>query len=112
MKDDQPKQAFYQAHLFFCVNRRPDDHPHGSCAVEGSADLFDFMKERAHEMGLEGVHINSAGCLGRCDKRPAVVIYPDEVWYTCANRDDAEQILTGHLRDGKPVEHLMVGPDD
>ena len=94
MKDDQPKKTFYQAHLFFCVNRRPDDHPHGSCAAEGSADLFDFMKERAHEMGLEGVH----GGLDFLDpeKRPPVREERDGLLVQGKQRLGPAQQVIGH----------------
>jgi (2Fe-2S) ferredoxin len=112
MNGENAKRPFFRAHLFCCLNSRAEDHPRGSCAAGGSVALYEFMNERAEEMGLEGVRINSAGCLDRCEKGPAVVIYPEGVWYRCANRDDAEEILTRHLRDGKPVEPLMLGPDD
>lgn len=112
MNVENAERPFFRAHLFCCVNSRPEGHPRGSCAPGGSVGLYEFMRERAEEMGLEGVRINSAGCLDRCEKGPVVVIYPEGIWYRCTNQDEAEQILTRHLRDGELVESLMLGPDD
>ncbi len=63
-------------------------------------------------MGLEGVRINSAGCLDRCELGPVLVVYPEEIWYRCRTRDDIDAVLTEHLQGGNPVKRLMLGNDD
>lgn len=108
MTDPKP---FYDAHVFCCTNRRPDGHPRGSCAAKGSEKLRDYMKARAKELGLKRVRINSAGCLDRCELGPAVVIYPEGVWYTVASPADVDEILHTHLVEGGRVERLMLLPD-
>jgi (2Fe-2S) ferredoxin len=70
------------------------------------------MKARAKELGLEGVRINQALCLDRCELGPTMVIYPEEVWYTYRSIEDAEEILQTHLIGGKRVERLMLQPED
>ncbi len=107
MSSDTTDGLYYRCHVFCCANTRPQGHPRGSC---GGGELRFHMKERAEELGLDRVRINSAGCLGRCDDAPVVVVYPQGIWYRCASREDADQVLTSHIRDGKPVEHLMLGP--
>ncbi len=96
----------YRLHLFVCTNRRDGDKK--SCGASGTDDLRGWMKDRVKELKIEGVRINSSGCLGRCDEGPLAVIYPDEVWYRLSNRDDAEAIIQGHLRNGTIVDHLRV----
>lgn len=100
--------GFYRLHVFCCTNQRPGGHPRGSCAGRGSAKLRDYMKARAKELGLESTRINSAGCLDRCELGPAVVVYPDGVWYRMESTGDVDAILEQHLRDGRPVQHLML----
>lgn len=79
-----------------------------SCGKHGAPDFLSYMKERLFEMGLEGVRVNSSGCLGRCDSAPVMVIYPEGVWYHLEKRDDVDQILSEHIVKGKPLTHLML----
>lgn len=109
MPDPDP---YYRAHVFCCTNERPEKHPRGSCARRGAVKLRDYMKARAKELGLEGVRINSAGCLDRCELGPVMVIYPEGVWYAVRDVADVDAVLTAHLRDGGRVERLMLGPQD
>ena len=73
--------------------------------------LRDYMKARAKELGLDGVRINSAGCLDRCELGPAVVVYPEGVWYAINSFEDVDAILSQHLQKGERVERLMLQPD-
>lgn len=59
-------------------------------------------------MGLRGVRINSAGCLDRCEKGPAVVVYPEGIWYSLSTKEDVDRVLTDHLEKGQWVEDLMM----
>ncbi len=103
---------FYKYHVFCCTHQRPPDHPKGSCTGRGSMELVKHLKDRLDEMEIDGVRINSAGCLGRCESGPTMVIYPEGVWYRCSSTADVDQVLESHIRQGKPVERLMLGPDD
>ncbi len=99
---------FYDQHVFFCVNARKEDHPRGCCASKNGTELRNYMKEKAKAMGLDGVRINASGCLDRCELGPSVVIYPEGVWYTCTTKEDVDQILEIHIRDGERINHLMM----
>lgn len=99
---------YYRLHVFVCCNRRPDGHRRGSCAARGSEDLRDYMKARVKELGLPKVRVNQAGCLDRCEEGPALVIYPDGVWYSPKSRADVDIILERHLVAGERVAHLMM----
>lgn len=100
--------SFYRHHVFFCVNERPDGHPRGCCAAKNSLALRNYMKARVKELGLEGVRINTAGCLDRCELGPVMVIYPDNVWYSFQDKDDIEELIRSHLQQGTPVERLRL----
>jgi len=103
---------YYEAHVFCCTNKRPDGHPRGSCADKGSEDLRNYMKDRAKQLGLKKVRINSAGCLDRCELGPTVVIYPEGVWYSAPTKEDIDEILQTHLVEGGRVERLMLQPNE
>jgi (2Fe-2S) ferredoxin len=61
------------------------------------------------EAGLAGrVRINKSGCLDQCEHGPTVVVYPDAVWYGGVKPEDAEEIVSGHLIAGRPVERLRI----
>ncbi len=99
---------YFASHIFVCTNRRPDGHPRGSCAEKGSEALRDYAKARAKELGLKNVRVNAAGCLDRCEHGPCVLIYPEGVWYTVADRAAVDAILQIHVRDGGRVPGLVI----
>ena len=103
---------YYQAHVFCCVNERPEGHPRGCCKGKGSEKLRNYLKARAKELGLNDMRINQSGCLDRCELGPTMVIYPEGVWYSYRTTEDAEEILQRHLIKGERVERLMLQPDD
>ena len=99
---------FFQAHVFVCCNRRPDEHTRGSCAASGSEALRDYMKARAKELGIASVRVNSASCLDRCELGPCVVIYPEGVWYRIRSRADVDRVLEAHVTAGDRALELML----
>ena len=110
-KPEDPR-PYYEAHVFCCTNRWPAGHPRGCCAERGGEALRDHMKNRAKELGLKNVRINSAGCLNRCELGPTLVIYPEGVWYSVPTREDIDEVLQTHLKDGGRVERLMLQTAD
>ena len=100
-KASDPK-PYYDAHVFCCTNRRPAGHPRGCCAEKGSEALRDYMKGRAKDLGLKNVRINSAGCLDRCELGPTVVIYPEGVWYACADQGRHRRGAADAPGEGRP----------
>ena len=103
---------YFRHHVFCCLNERPPNNPQGCCAAKGSAALRNYMKGQAKRMGLNDVRINSAGCLDRCHLGPTLVVYPEGIWYRAETKADIDEILTRHIRDGKPVARLMLGLDE
>ncbi|MBI3561541.1 MAG: (2Fe-2S) ferredoxin domain-containing protein [Gammaproteobacteria bacterium] len=101
--------AFYRYHVFMCTNQREPGED--CCANFDSRRMRDYLKARSKELGLHaegGVRINIAGCLGRCELGPTLVIYPDAVWYTYVDEKDLDEILREHLQQGRVVERLRI----
>jgi (2Fe-2S) ferredoxin len=101
--------AYYRHHLFFCTNVREDGS--ACCQQHGAREARDYVKRRAKEMGMHGagqVRVNIAGCLGRCELGPVLVVYPEAVWYTYIDREDLDEIIGEHLVNGRIVERLRL----
>jgi len=107
-RSDPAPRPFYRLHVFCCTNERPEGHPRGSCARRESVKLRNYMKARVKELGIEGVRINSAGCLDRCELGPAVVVYPDGIWYRMESLADVDAILSEHIVGGRQVVRLVL----
>ena len=103
---------YYEAHVFACINERPEGHPRGCCKNRGAVRLRNYMKARAKELGIPGVRINQSGCLDRCELGPVMVIYPEGVWYRYDTAEDVDEILQKHLIEGGRVDRLLLKPED
>ena len=92
----------YQKHLFVCVNERPKDSPRGDCLSCGGMEIRNRFVRLINQNGLKGkVRANKSGCLDVCEEGPAVVIYPDNIWYTKVEVQDVDEIFeTSILNDG------------
>jgi (2Fe-2S) ferredoxin len=101
--------SYYRHHVFFCCNQRDDGRP--CCNARGASGMRDYAKRRVKELGLagvDGVRVNQAGCLDRCEEGPCIVVYPEGVWYTYVDRADIDEIIEEHLRSGRCVERLRI----
>ena len=101
--------SYYARHIFFCLNQR--ENGEACCADHDAKAGFDHCKSRIKAEGLAGpggVRVNKAGCLDRCELGPVAVVYPEAVWYTFVDRHDIDEIVESHLKNGKPVERLML----
>ncbi|MCL2525325.1 MAG: NAD(P)H-dependent oxidoreductase subunit E [Betaproteobacteria bacterium] len=102
--------SYFTHHVFICCNQRQDGEH--CCNANGDADdAFAYAKDRIGALKKNGpgaIRINKAGCLGRCDDGPVMVIYPEETWYRFAGREDVEEIVQEHLLNGRIVERLKV----
>jgi (2Fe-2S) ferredoxin len=99
----------YERHLFICENCRAESDPRGSCGKKGSGELISRLKKMTKKAGLKGrIRINRSGCLGRCANGVSVVVYPEAVWYSRVEPDDAEDIFNEHVLNGRPVDRLRA----
>jgi len=104
--------SYFQRHIFFCLNER--DSSEASCAQHGAKAGFDHCKARVKQAGIAGpggVRVNKAGCLDRCAGGPVAVVYPEGVWYTYVDKDDIDEIVESHLKNGQVVERLVLPAD-
>jgi len=59
----------------------------------------------------ERVRVNGTTCLGPCESGVNIVVYPDSVFYAHVTAEDIPEIVSSHLKGGKPVERLIFKDD-
>ena len=79
------------------------------CLSMGSGAIYESLKEEVIRQGLKNAAVEITGCHGHglCEQGPSVVVEPEGVFYTRVQAKDAAEIVSSHLRDGKPVERLF-----
>ncbi len=102
--------SYFDKHVFFCTNQRAPGE--GCCNDFGAQKMRDYVKDKVKALRLSTetrrIRINSAGCMGRCENGPVLVVYPDSVWYTYVDESDLDEIITEHLQHGRVVERLKI----
>ena len=86
-----------------------------SCTANGSEAVLEAFKAQLIEEQLlfykgnrEGeVQCLHCGSVGFCAIGPAVLVYPDGVWYAHVTPADVPEIIESHLKGGVPVERLV-----
>ena len=101
--------SHFSHHVFFCLNQREQGQV--CCNPSGSNALLRYAKDKIKRLDWpekESIRVSKAGCLGRCDLGPVLVIYPEAVWYTYIDQEDIDEIIDQHLLKGQPVERLRI----
>jgi (2Fe-2S) ferredoxin len=103
--------SYFARHIFFCTNSRESGE--ACCAHHNAKEAQQHCKQAVKAAGLAGpgkVRVNGAGCLDRCAGGPVCVVYPEAVWYTYVDKQDIDEIVQSHLKDGVVVERLLIAP--
>jgi (2Fe-2S) ferredoxin len=105
-------QAPIKHHVFVCNGK--------SCSAVGSADVkaeFErVLQEKGIRQGKEAKGRNPMGeivltdcsSVGFCSIGPAVLVYPEGIWYAQVQPSDVREIIEEHLEKGKVVERLAL----
>ena len=99
-------------HVFVCTGK--------SCSARDSAEVLAAfegeLKHRGLLFGREAKGKNPRGSIvvtecasvGFCSIGPAVMVYPDGVWYAQVRSSDVPEIIEEHLLGGRVVERLAL----
>jgi len=105
-------QAPIKHHVFVCNGK--------SCAAVGSADVkaeFEtVLMEKNLRQGKESkgrdpmgeIVLTDCGSVGFCSIGPAVLVYPEGIWYAQVQPEDVREIVEEHLEKGNVVERLAL----
>jgi (2Fe-2S) ferredoxin len=105
--------AQFHKHVFICTNERELADSRGCCAEKGAAEVAAAFKKKLYARGLKRiVRPNKAGCLDQCARGVTVVVYPDGVWYGGVRPEDVDEIIESHILGGRPVERLVIPPEE
>ena len=96
----------FRYHVFVCMQEKPEGIP--SCSSSNSSQLLQALEREVLAQGLDdNVQITTCGCMGLCDDRPVMIVYPEGVWYHKVHEQDAREIVTSHLGNGRVVSRLV-----
>ena len=99
-------------HVFVCNGK--------SCSAVGSAEVKAAFEKHLEEKTLRygkaskgrnprgEIVLTDCGSVGFCSIGPAVLVYPDGVWYAQVCARDVPEIVETHLENGKIVERLAL----
>jgi (2Fe-2S) ferredoxin len=97
----------FKKHVFVCTNERPNGKE--SC---GEIAGMDLVREFQQQLALQGlradVRAQKSGCLDVCTFGPALVVYPDGVFYGKVSKEDVAEIVTKHIGKNEVVERLKL----
>jgi len=77
------------------------------CISEASDAVYEAIKVEVERQRLKDTKVDFTGCHGFCEQGPNVVIEPDGILYTHVKEEDAAEIVSSHLRNGKPLNRLF-----
>ena len=75
----------------------------------GSDAVYEALKKEVDRQQLKNASVEISGCHGHglCEQGPSIVVEPEGMFYIRVRAEDAPEIVSSHLRDGKPIERLF-----
>ena len=99
----------FRLHAFVCTNQRDPKKPRECCAAKNSLDVMTRLKRAAKSAGIKDVRVNKSGCLDKCEQGISCVVYPDGIWYTIPDDDQAIGKIVDHLAGGNVADEFLMG---
>lgn len=97
----------FTKHVFVCTNQK--EAPKKCCGAEHGAALLDAFKQELTQRGLQKeIRAQRAGCLDACAFGPALVVYPEGIYYGNVQVADVAEIVEKHLLNNEVVERLKL----
>jgi NADH-quinone oxidoreductase subunit F len=99
-------------HVFVCTGK--------SCSARDSAEVKDAFERELCARGIlfgrkvkgknpnGSVVLTECASVGFCAIGPAVMVYPDGVWYAQVLPSDVQEIIEEHLLNGRVVKRLAL----
>lgn len=92
--------SVYRSHVLVCAG--------AGCVSSGCVQTENALLDEIATLGLEReIKVIETGCIGTCDLGPVVLVYPDGVFYSKVEPQDAREIVQEHLYKGRVVQRLL-----
>lgn len=95
-------------HIFVCCGFRASGDAQGACAKKGALQFLPYIEGEIADRGLSDVNVSMTGCLNVCDRGPALVIYPENIWYGGIDSEEAIDAVLDALEDGGVAEDYVL----
>ena len=81
----------------------------GTCGqARGSLNVIESLKKVIKDENMEDkVKIKVTGCHGFCEAEPNIILHPQGIFYQHVKPEDAEEIITDTILNGKIIERLL-----
>lgn len=97
----------FKKHVFICTNQRPDGKE--CCGEQRGMELVEAFKKEIKQRKLSiEIRAQRAGCIDVCSYGPALVVYPEGIFYGKVELSDVVEIVESHLVNNKVVERLKI----
>lgn len=97
----------YDKHIFVCSNQKAEGKK--CCGEAFGLEMVQRLRERIKEAGLPiQIRAQRAGCLDVCALGPALVVYPEGVFYGGLTLAAIDQIVDRHLKNGEIVSEFEL----
>jgi (2Fe-2S) ferredoxin len=94
-------------HLLVCNSFRVSGDPQGVCNKKGAPSLMQYLEEGIADRGIDA-QVSSTGCLKVCDRGPAMIVYPQNVWYGNLDEEKLDVILDSIEAGTLTAEHTIA----
>lgn len=97
----------FKKHIFICTNEKAAGKK--CCGEVHGMELVEAFKALIKEHNLlVYVRAQKSGCLDVCASGPAMVVYPEGVFYGKVTVADVPEIFNSHILNDTPVERLKL----
>ena len=98
-----------EKHILVCASFRAGGGPQGICHNKGATGFMGYLEAELSDRGMDGVSLSLTSCLKVCDRGPAMVVYPENLWYGgIDSEDDIDAILDAMEDDEVAEEYLLT----
>lgn len=98
----------FKKHIFICTNQRKEGERQ-SCGEAHGLELVKMFKKLVKDNNLNTeVRAQKSGCLDACEFGPALVVYPEGIFYGSISVNDVNEIFESHILNDKPVDRLVI----
>ena len=88
-------------HVFVCNSGK-------ACMERDSAGVYERFRKLYKESGLKpNVLVTGCGSVGFCDRGVAVIVYPEQVWYSRVTPADVDEIWSEHATQLAGLESML-----